>query len=204
MSPMEDLLSGNARFREKNAAEITKHAEGQKPKQMCICCMDSRAVPHLVFDQPLGTMFAQTNAGNVVTETFRGGAAYAVLHGINEIDVVGHTRCGAISATFDWIAKGKEIADPDIKAIANLLKPAVEEAVKQLKAGKLETEEQAKDLASRINVKNQMRSLMRNETVRKKVESGEVKIYGGLYDIKSGKLEKIAEREKAHRKLVSA
>lgn len=200
---MKSLLDGNEQFRKKNAAEILKHAEGQKPKHMCIGCMDSRVPPHLIFDQPLGKMFSQTAAGNVVTEIFRGGAAYAVLHGTDEIAVLGHTRCGAVSAAFDWVVKGKEIADADVKAIAGLLRPAVEEAVKQWKAGKVKTEEEAKDLASEINVKNQVAALMRNETVRKKVEAGEVRITGCIYDIKTGKAEKIAEKKETPKKLLA-
>jgi len=189
---MEGLSAGNERFRKKNAAEIPKHVEGQHPDYMCIGCMDSRAAPHLILDQPLGKMFSQTSAGNVVDGLFRGGAAYAVLHGTKTIVVMGHTRCGAISATFDWVMKGKEIGDADVRAIAKLLKPAVEEAVKQLKAGKVKSEEEAKDLASRINVENQRRMLMLNETVRKKVESGEVRIIGCIYDLKSGKVSTIS------------
>lgn len=192
MSPVKSLLDGNERFRKKNAAEILTHAEGQRPTHMCIGCMDSRVPPHLVFDQPLGKMFSQTSAGNVVTEIFRGGAAYAVLHGTDEIAVLGHTRCGAISAAFDWVAKGKEIADSDVRAIALLLKPAVEEAVKQWRAGEVKTEEEAKDLASRINVKNQAAALLKNETVRKRVEGGEVKIFCCIYDIKTGKVSTIS------------
>lgn len=187
---LDELLRGNRRFTAEHREEVPRHAAGQRPAKMGIGCMDSRVPLHIVFKQGLGEMFAQATPGNVVTNTVRGGAAYAALHGTKVIVVLGHTGCGAVGAAFEWAAHDKGIKDHDLLAVAQLLRPSVDEAVKLFKAGKM-GEQEAKDYAAELNVKRQVDALIVNATVEKAAKEGSLVVVGGLYDIKTGEVKEI-------------
>ena len=69
-----DLLkSGNARFvtgaltPKNDYAELReKLSSGQQPFAVVLCCSDSRVAPEIIFDQKLGDLFVNRNAGNVI------------------------------------------------------------------------------------------------------------------------------------------
>ena len=79
--------------------------------------------PELVFDVTVGDIFVVRTAGEAVDEIVVGSIEYAIEHlGTRLIVVLGHQRCGAVSAA---VSGAKETGD-----IPNVLKailPAVEE-----------------------------------------------------------------------------
>ena len=99
------LLEGNARYvsgtsTANNPPEARAKLQlGQSPIAAVVCCSDSRCVPEVVFDQPLGSMFTCAVAGNVVTDSVIASLDYAIdgLQ-IPLIVVLGHTGCGAVTA----------------------------------------------------------------------------------------------------------
>ena len=104
---MKALKEGNARFvsgaltSKNDYAEIRESlAESQHPFAVVLCCSDSRVSPEIIFDQNLGDLFVIRNAGNVVDRIVLGSVEYAVEHlGSPLVVVLGHSSCGAVTAT---------------------------------------------------------------------------------------------------------
>src|SRR5207244_10842892 len=75
-------------------------------------CSDSRVGPEIVFDQGVGDLFVVRTAGEVVDATALGSIEYAVEHlGSPLIVVLGHERCGAVSARSE--EHTSELQSPD-------------------------------------------------------------------------------------------
>ena len=104
-----ELLRGN----EEHAATFDSQFDGlqdsQHPEAVSVCCSDSRVLQDHIWgnDEP-GRIFTVGNIGNRVvertdsTEVVSGDVLYPVEHtGTRTIVVVGHTGCGAVTATYD-------------------------------------------------------------------------------------------------------
>lgn len=106
------------------SAEIrTKtYIDGQSPYAVIVTCSDSRVIPESIFSAGIGELFVIRVAGNVVGDIELGSIEYAVSHLHTQLVVVmGHTHCGAVSATLQGKADGhtKSITDEISVAIGN-------------------------------------------------------------------------------------
>ena len=190
---VQRLMGGNERFvagkrmvpdEPKRRQEL---AQSQKPIAVVVSCSDSRVPPEIVFDQDLGDLFVVRTAGNVVGDLELGSIEYAVEHlGTPLIVVLGHQRCGAVTAA----VKGGE-AEGHIAAIVKAIAPAVAESKGQ--SG------DAVDNAIRANVRDLVRQLRTSEPVLSHfAHDGKLKIVGGRYDLDTGKVELLAGDESKH------
>ena len=126
---IETLTSGNARFvagtltqKDDYAALREQLSAGQHPFAVVLCCSDSRVAPEIIFDQKLGDLFVIRNAGNVIDKHVLGSIEYAVEHlGASLVVVMGHSCCGAVTAT----RMGEALPD-NIMAIARRIKPSID------------------------------------------------------------------------------
>ena len=125
---LEILKEGNARFVSGALTPKDDYAElreklnaGQQPFAVVLCCSDSRIAPEIIFDQKLGDLFVIRNAGNVVDEDVLGSIEYAVEHlGTPLVVVLGHSSCGAVTAT----CQGGELPGHIID-IAQRIRPSI-------------------------------------------------------------------------------
>lgn len=111
---IKELMAGNARF---VAGKLTSFdldlkilkagtVEKQEPFAAILSCADSRVPVELVFDQSIGHLFVARVAGNMLTPEIIGTLEYGVaVLGIKAIMVLGHAKCGAVSAAM----KGQEV-----------------------------------------------------------------------------------------------
>jgi carbonic anhydrase len=127
---LKRLMEGNDRFVEgkmKPHDFISERAElalGQNPFAVIVGCSDSRVAPEIVFDEGLGDLFVVRNAGEVVDDAALGSIEYAIEYlGTTLVVVLGHERCGAVSAA---VAGGKVLGH--IAAVLKDIEPAVQEA----------------------------------------------------------------------------
>jgi carbonic anhydrase len=153
-------------------------AKGQVPFAIIVGCSDSRVGPEVVFDQGLGDLFVIRTAGNVVDDVALGSIEYAADHlGAPVILVLGHTRCGAVSAA---VAGGE--AHGHIGSIVEKIKPAVEET--RGKPG------DPVDNAVRANVRHVVRQLRGASPILSKlVKAGKLRVVGACYDLDTGRVE---------------
>jgi carbonic anhydrase len=156
-------------------------AGGQRPYAVILSCSDSRVPPEIIFDKGLGEIFVVRVAGNIPDPIIIGSIEYAVEYlGSPLIMVLGHSRCGAVTAAVD--ATGHEHGNTG--AIIKTIAPAVQLAAKKTKgADKSELVEAAAD----INIKLAAQSLVEQSAIiRSLVDSGKIKIVNAKYDLDDG------------------
>jgi carbonic anhydrase len=187
------LLEGNKRYvasKMSSCAESTgsareKLAKGQKPYAIILSCSDSRVPPEIIFDKSMGEIFVVRVAGNVADPVILGSIEYAAEHlGSPLIMVLGHERCGAVTAAVK--AKGKP--EGNIGAIVKEIAPAVKKA-KGKCCSKKECKEESKlvECAVDENAKLTAAALpKRSSVIRELVKEGKVKIVSAKYDLDEG------------------
>lgn len=182
---LKRLLEGNKRYADgktkgpnRSAARRTELAKSQHPIAVIVSCSDSRVPPELLFDQGFGDVFVVRTAGNIVDSIALGSIEYAVDHlGAKLIVVLGHERCGAVTAAM----QGGEVPG-NIKSVVDAIKPAVEKG-KARHSGHGEV----LDTCIISNVKQVAQKIRTTAPIlSEKVEDGMVKVVGAYYDLDSG------------------
>jgi carbonic anhydrase len=132
---LERLRAGNARFvagvRDPEAlaheARRSELVAGQEPFAIVLGCSDSRVPAEIVFDQGLGDLFVIRVAGNVVAPSLLGSVEFAAdRFGTRLVVVLGHSSCGAVTATADELERPSESRSPNLRSIVDRIRPAVE------------------------------------------------------------------------------
>ncbi len=181
-----ELLAGNARF---VAGTPTAHAWGaerqrvqttQRPRAMILSCSDSRLPPEHVFDQGLGDLFVVRTAGNIADPIAVGSFEYAAEHlGTRLLIVLGHERCGAVTAA----ASGEKMPTRNLEAIAKKIGPSVA-AAKGWATGPARIR-----LAAETNVARTADDLLKQSPVLSKLQGeGKLVILKAMYDLDSGRV----------------
>jgi carbonic anhydrase len=185
---LQKLLEGNQRFTQhhpqypdQTEARLREVAQSQHPFATILSCADSRVPAEIVFDQGIGDIFDVRIAGNIATPEAIGSIEYAaVLLGTPLLMVLGHERCGAVTA-----AVQNEALAGQIGTFVKAIEPAV--ARVKTKSG------DAVENAVVANVQYQIEQLkQRSSLLTERIESGQLKIVGGRYDLDSGKVSIVA------------
>jgi carbonic anhydrase len=157
-------------------------ADKQTPFAMILTCADSRVPPEDVFDQRVGDLFVCRVAGNVLEPTMLGSFEYASAHFHSSILVVmGHERCGAVSATVDLVQNGGK-APGSIQSIVREITPAV----KATAQGSLSADAYVEEVV-KTNARLVARSIARGSTIlRTAVQQGKLAIVAARYDLDTG------------------
>jgi len=120
----EHFVSMNLKHPDQNKLRRTELTKGQQPFAVILSCSDSRVSPEIVFDQGLGDIFVVRVAGNVLDDNVIGSIEYAVEHlGAQLIVVLGHERCGAVSAAVKGVGGNSHIL-----CLAKAIQPAIDKA----------------------------------------------------------------------------
>lgn len=190
-SALETLIDGNQRFLKNLKADrdllqqVSQTANGQFPFATILSCIDSRVSSELIFDQGLGDVFSIRIAGNFVNEDILGSMEFACkLAGTKLLVVLGHTACGAVKGACDHARLG------NLTALINKIEPAVE-AVKEPKDDALRNSKNI-DFVNEVAEKNVIMTIdnirSSSEVLAEMENKGEIKIVGGMYDIKTGRV----------------
>ena len=116
---LQCLREGNQRFTSgvlsleslMSPSRRTELVEDQKPFAIILGCSDSRVPAEMVFDQGLGDLFMIRVAGNVVAPSQIGSVEFATeWFGKQLVVVLGHSWCGAVSATLEDLTQQTCIA----------------------------------------------------------------------------------------------
>jgi carbonic anhydrase len=182
---LQRLIAGNERYVAGTATHpdqtIERRAEvakGQSPFAIVLTCSDSRVAPEILLDQGLGDLFVIRNAGNILDDHVIGSMEYAVEHlHVPLVLVVGHEKCGAISAA---VAGGE--ASGHIHSLVEAIEPVVKQ-VKNLPGDPVEN-------VVRANAQRIAETLTRSEPILKEaVNKGKLLVVPARYDLVTGHLE---------------
>ena len=90
-------------------------------------CSDARVPAELIFDQGLGDLFVIRVAGNIVAPSLVGSVEFAASKfGTRLVVVLGHSQCGAVTATLDELQRPTENQSRNLRSIVDRIRPSVE------------------------------------------------------------------------------
>jgi carbonic anhydrase len=198
---LQKLMDGNKNYvatkldhlqEQSTSAARAALAGSQKPYAIILTCSDSRVPPEIIFDKGLGELFVIRVAGNVPDPVVLGSIEYAAEHlGSPLIMVLGHERCGAVTATVD--AKGKSTGSANIDAIVKTIRPNVKLAASQCavcKADKKCAETMNKEFVECVidtNAKTIAANLTKQSALlRHLAEEKKIAIKAAKYDLDDG------------------
>lgn len=187
---LEKLKQGNARFvanAEVCAADLggqRAHVAGdQAPWATIVSCADSRLPPELLFGGlGLGELFVARNAGNLVDTAVLGTVEYgAAMLGAPLLVIMGHQRCGAVSAACEVVTRNLSLPG----AIGTMIEPILPAALAVKDApGDFVTNtvrESARRTAAHLTERSAILAGLAKE--------GRLKIISAYYDLDSGKVD---------------
>ena len=175
---LDALYKGNARFAagkmmapHRNMERLKEVAAGQKPFAAFLGCADSRVPVEIVFDQGFGDVFVTRIAGNVADPAIIGSLEFGVeVLGAQVLYVLGHSKCGAVSATL----KGDAVPG-QISTLYQHIRRAAKES--------------GGDLALALDRNVQIQAEILSEAspvIAKRIADGTLLIAGGTYDLETG------------------
>jgi carbonic anhydrase len=190
---LELLKAGNKRFVEGKMLnrdlreQVSATTGGQFPYTVILSCQDSRTSSEVLFDLNKGDAFSIRIAGNIVNEDVLGGLEFSTrLMGAKLIAVIGHTRCGAITGAIDNAKLG------NLTALLSKIKPAVKSV---LPGGRPDGVVDSKivEAVAKANVLLAMRQILERspvirEMLESKIESEQIGLVGGMYNLATGKV----------------
>ncbi len=183
------LQDGNKRFasghstRDSSALQARREelAAVQSPFATVLSCADSRVPVEQVFDQGPGDLFVVRVAGNIAAPSQLGSIEYAASQlGTRLVVVLGHSNCGAVAATLDALRQSQTHPSPNLQAIIEQIRPAVEPLLEA------DADTPLHD-AVVANVREAASALRRDsEILDELAETGDLTIVGAAYSLESG------------------
>jgi carbonic anhydrase len=190
---LKTLLEGNERWMRGELAHPRQTverrlevADHQQPFAVIFSCIDSRVPPEIVFDCGIGDLFVIRTGGEALDDMVVLGSPEFGPSGYASarlIVVLGHQRCGAITAAIESI-RTKVPAPGHITAIVEALRPAYDAAV--TRPGDLV------ENMVRAQVQLTVAALRADPLLADMVADDGLMIVGARYDLQSGAVDLIA------------
>ena len=186
---IQSLKDGNARFvrndltARDHSAMVRNASLGQYPKAVILSCLDSRVPVEDVFDKGIGDLFVGRVAGNFVNADLLGSMEFGCkVSGAKVILVLGHEACGAIKAAIDNVKMG------NITEMLTKIQPAVAKS-RDFPGEKSAKNDAYVEYVAKNNVLNTMETIKKRSPILKGMaDTGEIKIIGAYYNLKTGEV----------------
>lgn len=197
---LDQLIQGNKKYNSfwnfLKKANRKSVATMQKPFAIILSCSDSRVPTEIIFNQlNVGSLFIVRNAGHVLDGAVLGSIEYGVdqLKALLII-VLGHERCGAVTATVDSILSCSPEQLGHIKTVINAISPAAHIILNKHAIKKPITDETIKtDIVNQVvkeNINIIINSMYKkSEIIASAAQSEQINIVGAYYDLNDGKVE---------------
>ncbi len=187
------LREGNRRFAEGrpeassllSAARRDELLAGQRPFAVVLGCSDSRVPVEMIFDQGCGDLFVIRVAGNLAAPTQIASVEFAVgVLGVRLAVVLGHSRCGAVTAALDRLQGRTPPGPACCAAVVDRILPVIEQLPA---AGPGSDPERSLREAVRANVRASARSLRTGSgLLEQAVGDGGLIVVGAEYSLENG------------------
>ena len=178
-------MAGEPRGAEARESRRTALLDGQSPFAIILGCSDSRVPAEIVFDQGLGDLFVIRVAGNIVAPSQVGSVEFAAAQfGTPLVVVLGHSQCGAVSATIDALLHPSEAQSPNLASIVDRIRPAVAGLIEP---GEPRSRDDLMRRAVRANIRASANQLRHGSRILKEmVSGGSLTIVGAEYSLETG------------------
>jgi carbonic anhydrase len=184
---LAELIEGNKRFvagRPEHGHQVSAAAAasgGQRPYAVLLGCIDSRVPLEAIFDQTFGSICVVRSGGHVVDRAVLGSVGFAVgALSVPLIMVLGHVRCGAVSAAVGALRSGA-YPDGDVGYLIDEIAPSV-------RAVGIDAPDAA-DRAMRAHVGRTVKRMQEVAGVPEAIDAGRVAVAGAVYDLDTGVVE---------------
>jgi carbonic anhydrase len=185
------LLEGNTRYvkgvtlRHDFKYEREALVGGQNPYAAVLSCADSRIAPEYAFDSGRGDLFVCRIAGNFASDEMTASLEYAVaVLATPLILVLGHDNCGAVDATIKSLKDDKPLPG-HIPSLATAIAPAVKVVLPK-------GEDTLKNAIQQNVIDTVAKLKSATPILSAAIEQNKVKVVGGIYRLKSGKVDMVA------------
>jgi carbonic anhydrase len=196
LEALERLKEGNRRFMAGDGGQSalpshtrrTELVAGQNPFAVILGCSDSRVPAEIVFDQGLGDLFVIRVAGNIVAPSQVGSVEFAVERfGTRLVVVLGHTQCGAITATVEALERPSGARSLNMGSIVDRIRPSVETL---LETDLRHDHEALVHHAVRANIRTSAHHLRHgSRIIEELIEKDRLLVVGAEYSLETGVVE---------------
>lgn len=198
---LQILEEGNERFRTGHrltrelGRQVQVTSQGQHPLAVVLSCIDSRTPAEIIFDLGLGDIFSIRIAGNVTSPKVLGSMEYGcAVVGAKLILVMGHTRCGAVTAAVELAcssegpaqATGCQHLEPIVKDIQLSIDAPT---CQKIEGASPDVKSDLIDFVARRHVLHTVELIVRqSRTISRLVDEGHIAVVGSMYDVVTGKI----------------
>lgn len=160
-------------------------ATEQQPFAIILGCSDARVPAELVFDQGLGDLFVIRVAGNIVAPSQVGSVEFAAARfGTRLVVVLGHSDCGAITATVEALRDPAQRHSHNMLSIVDRIRPSVEAL---LETDLKNDPDGLLRQAVRANIRTSVDHLRHGSAVLEQlIRNGELLVVGAEYSLETG------------------
>ncbi|HEX4129500.1 MAG TPA: SulP family inorganic anion transporter [Pirellulales bacterium] len=196
---LQILKDGNERFRAGRrltrdlSRQVHVTAQRQHPLAVVLNCMDSRSPAELIFDAGIGDIFGVRVAGNGLSDEVLGSLEYGcAVAGAKLILVMGHTRCGAVTAAVQSAATDGQAPKPSGTEHVECILRDIQQSIDLDQCRALDGAAEAKrdefvdDVARAHVLRTAARIDRESEPLRGLVREGRIAIVAAMYDIGNG------------------
>lgn len=193
LNALKCLREGNLRFAKNDQAQSAvtcgdrcgDMSSAQEPGAIILGCSDSRVPAELVFDQGVGDLFVIRVAGNIVAPSQVGSVEFAAeKFGTRLVIVLGHSGCGAITATLDELERPSQSRSPNLSSIVDRIRPSVETL---LETDLKNDREALIHHAVRANVRDSANHLRHgSQSLEYLIQNHELLVVGAEYSLETG------------------
>lgn len=212
---LQILKEGHERFRTGRrltrdlGRQVFATAGGQHPLAVVLSCIDSRTPAELIFDLGVGDIFSVRIAGNISSRKVLGSMEYScAVAGAKLILVMGHTRCGAVTAAVNFASSGGSAAeatgcqhlDPIVHDIQRAIEPHTLRRIADRSAAEIGPF--VDDVARRNVARVVDQILQESRALGDLVRDGRIAIVGAMYDVATGNIEFLPAAGPSHARIL--
>ncbi|WP_084965730.1 carbonic anhydrase [Thermoactinospora rubra] len=172
-------VSGTATRPHQDPARRAEVAQKQDPYAVIVSCIDSRVPPEIVFDAGIGDLLTVRSAAQTIDPLVTGAIEYGPAElGVPLIVVLGHQRCGAVTAAAHALHDGTKLPG-DLQRIVEALRPAYERSHGDV------------DKMIRVNTMDVVARLKKDKLLASRIARKRLKIVGAYYSLDTGEVTRL-------------
>jgi carbonic anhydrase len=180
--------------------QVRATANAQHPLAVTLSCIDSRTPVELIFDLGMGDIFSIRVAGNIISRKVLASAEYGcAVAGAKLIVVIGHTKCGAVSAAVKLLGATQTAAEAmgcqHLDSVVNEIQRSVGVMTCPTTSEVLSRETASiVDAIAKQNVLRVVQQIRRqSQTLDNLARERRIAIVGAMYDVATGDIEFLVE-----------